>query len=133
MIKAAESPVQSPDVPQRLLDAAEQIVARDGVANLTLDAVAREAGVSQGGLLYHYPNKSALVTAILERLATRCETRHAAAIGQDSHQPGAFTRAYVQARKEPLDPQEVPFHCALLAAAGTDPQYLDPFRKRIAQ
>ena len=34
---------------ERLLDAAEQIVARHGVGNLTLDAVAHEAGVSKGG------------------------------------------------------------------------------------
>ena len=34
-----------------LLDAAEAVVARQGVANLTFDAVAAEAGMSKGGLL----------------------------------------------------------------------------------
>jgi hypothetical protein len=32
-----------------LLDAAEAVVARQGVANLTFDAVAAEAGMSKGG------------------------------------------------------------------------------------
>jgi AcrR family transcriptional regulator len=127
---ACENDVTS--VPDRLLNAAEQVVARDGVANLTLEAVAREAGVSKGGLLYHFPSKSALVTAIVERLATRCEASQCLCVEQDPA-PGSFTRAYLQARQEPLDPQEVPFHCALLAAAGTDPQYLEPFRRRIEQ
>lgn len=120
-------------VPDRLLNAAEQVVTRDGVSNLTLEAVAKQAGVSKGGLLYHYPSKSALVTAIVARLATRCEANQALSVESDSQGPGTFTRAYLQARKEPLDPQEVPFHCALLAAAGTDSQYLDPFRQCIGQ
>lgn len=134
MHKTVTTPEADPlTVPGRLLNAAEQVVTRDGVSNLTLEAVAREAGVSKGGLLYHYPSKSALITAIVERLATRCEAGQALSVQHDAQTPGAFTRAYLQARQEPLDPQEVPFHCALLAAAGTDPQYLDPFRRRIAQ
>ena len=46
---------------QRLLKAAAEITALDGAANLTLDKVAERAGVSKGGLLYHYPNKQALL------------------------------------------------------------------------
>jgi hypothetical protein len=38
----------------------------------------------------------------------------------------------VAARAEPLTPDEEPVHTALLAAAGTDPAYLDPIRERFA-
>ena len=48
-----------------LLDAAAEVVRVDGVSNLTLDRVAEVAGVSKGGLLYHYPNKQSLVSACL--------------------------------------------------------------------
>jgi AcrR family transcriptional regulator len=120
-------------VQDRLLDAAEQVVARDGVANLTLDAVAREAGVSKGGLLYHYPSKSALITAIVERLAQRCEADQQQALAEEPPAPGAFTRAFIRAHSAPIDPREVPVHSALLAAAGTDPQFMQPFRRRCAQ
>jgi AcrR family transcriptional regulator len=113
------------------LNAAEQVVARDGVSNLTLDAAAREAGVSKGGLLYHFPSKSALVIAVVERLATRCESKHAEALNAEDPGPGAFTRAYLRARLQPREPQETLIQTALLAAAGTDPQYLDPFRQRL--
>jgi hypothetical protein len=34
---------------------------------------------------------------------------------------------------EPLDPDEVRVHTALIAAIGTDPQYAEPFRKRITE
>ena len=42
------------DTRRRLLDAATAVVRRDGARALTLDAVAAEAGVSKGGLLYHF-------------------------------------------------------------------------------
>ncbi|MFN0060087.1 MAG: TetR/AcrR family transcriptional regulator [Planctomycetota bacterium] len=51
-----------------MLDAAEAVVVRKGIANLTLDAVAAEAGMSKGGLLHHFPTKDKLV----EGLVTRC-------------------------------------------------------------
>lgn len=52
----------------RLLDAAKQILVERGAGQLTLDAVAGLAGVSKGGLLYHFPSKSALVEGLAMRL-----------------------------------------------------------------
>src|SRR5215469_14026355 len=51
----------------RLLDAAERVVAESGATHLTLDAVAKSAGVSKGGLLYHFPSKEALLEGMLSR------------------------------------------------------------------
>src|SRR5476651_2729859 len=62
-------PIQLLDTRTRVLDAAEAIVRAKGVAGLTLDAAAREAGVSKGGLLYHFASKEALLTGLLARLA----------------------------------------------------------------
>lgn len=121
------------NVRDRLLNAAEQVVARDGVRNCTLEAVAKEAEVSKGGLLYHFATKSALLTAIVERLAARFDNDQRQSMEQDRETYGAFTRAYLLARMEKPGPEEKPLHTALLAAAGTDPQYLDPFRKRIVE
>ena len=50
-----------------LLDAAEQVAIRLGAANLTLEVVAKEAGVAKGGLIYHFPSKRALFQAMLAR------------------------------------------------------------------
>jgi AcrR family transcriptional regulator len=119
-------------VRDRLLNAAEQVAARDGVANLTLEAVAREAGVSKGGLLYHFPSKSALISATVERLAIRCECDQECALKNDPCTPGAFTRAYLTARTRVPGPAEEPFLTAILAAVGTDRHYLEPLLKRVA-
>ena len=40
-----------------LLQAAATVIRRAGSLNLTLDAVAREAGVSKGGLLTTFPTR----------------------------------------------------------------------------
>ena len=45
------------DCRQAILEAAERVVTEAGAAHLTLDAVAGKAGVSKGGLLYHFPSK----------------------------------------------------------------------------
>lgn len=50
----------------RLSIAAYQIVARGGLNALRMRNVAEEAGVSQGALLHHFPDKNAIVLATIE-------------------------------------------------------------------
>jgi AcrR family transcriptional regulator len=114
---------------ERLLDATERVVARDGVTALTLDAVAKEAAVSKGGLLYHFPSKQALVLGMIERFAQQRDCEYASAIA--SGDPGAFARALVDVRCRPLQHDQVPVHAAILAAVGTNPQYIEPLRERL--
>jgi AcrR family transcriptional regulator len=49
------------------LDAAFAIIARDGPGRLTLDAIARESGMSKGGVMHHFRTKEAVLKALLER------------------------------------------------------------------
>ncbi|MBI2254597.1 MAG: TetR/AcrR family transcriptional regulator [Proteobacteria bacterium] len=50
-----------------VLEAALAVISRDGPNRLTLEAIAKEAGVSKGGLLHQFPNKIAVMRALLER------------------------------------------------------------------
>ncbi|WP_130014071.1 TetR/AcrR family transcriptional regulator [Serinicoccus sediminis] len=52
----------------RLLDAFEELVIEHGERAGTLAATAEHAGVSKGGLLYHFGSKDALVQGLAERL-----------------------------------------------------------------
>lgn len=52
----------------RILDAYADLLAVEGERYATLDAVAAKAGVSKGGLLYHFPSKDRLAAALCERL-----------------------------------------------------------------
>ena len=49
-----------------VIQAALAIIARDGPARLTLDAIARESGISKGGLMHQFRTKEAVVKALLE-------------------------------------------------------------------
>ncbi|MET9609573.1 TetR family transcriptional regulator [Streptomyces sp. NPDC006512] len=51
-----------------LLDAAERVLTSSGGAELTLRAVAEEAGVRLGHLQYYFPARSALLSALLDRV-----------------------------------------------------------------
>ncbi len=53
--------------PDAVLDAAENMVIEGGVQNFTMEAVAKRAGISKGGLLYIYPTKDQLILAMLDR------------------------------------------------------------------
>ena len=52
----------------RILDTLESILIAEGDRGATLDAVAAQAGVSKGGLLYHFRNREAMVDGLLDRL-----------------------------------------------------------------
>ncbi|GAA3678743.1 TetR/AcrR family transcriptional regulator [Nonomuraea antimicrobica] len=73
------------------MDAAEDLLCDQGSAALTLAAVADRAGVSKGGLLYHYGSKEALIKGMVERLIEDFDELMAA-------QPGeTYTERYLGA------------------------------------
>ena len=53
--------------PDRILVAYEDLLIEVGERGATLDAVASRAGVSKGGLLYHFGSKDALSAGLVER------------------------------------------------------------------
>jgi len=50
-----------------LLEAAAQVLERDGLEGFTTNAVAQRAGVGVGSLYQYFPNKDALVLALMRR------------------------------------------------------------------
>ena len=48
-----------------VLEAAAELVAQDGAAKLTLDAVAERVGLSKGGILHHFATKDSLIAAMV--------------------------------------------------------------------
>ncbi|GAA4836428.1 TetR/AcrR family transcriptional regulator [Actinomycetospora corticicola] len=57
-----------PSQRDRIVDAYVDHVVSEGPETVTLDAVAARAGVSKGGLLYHFGSKEALLEGMLERV-----------------------------------------------------------------
>ena len=52
-----------------------ELVLETGAGHLTLDAVAKCAGLSKGGLLYHFPSKDLLLEAMLTRFLSDIEAQ----------------------------------------------------------
>jgi AcrR family transcriptional regulator len=115
----------------RLLDAAEELAAAQGATSLTLDAVARTAGVSKGGLLHHFPTKEALLEAMLQRHIDRVDARVAALqrARPDCEQNPLL--AHVLALLETL-PAKPAVGAALIAASASDPTLMQPCRQQYA-
>lgn len=117
---------------QAILQAARRVVQASSVAALTLDAVAREAGVSKGGLLYHFPSKDALLAGMIEQLVESFDADlHAAAADEPAGRPGRWARAYAKSTCAP-DWEPMDLSADLLAAAALNPGLLEPLRARYA-
>jgi AcrR family transcriptional regulator len=117
----------------RLLDAAEAIVSRDGVTALTFDAVAAAAQVSKGTALYHFACKEDLTTAMIERFVARFDTAWADAIHDDNAALGRKIRAYVTAtfKNEMLTGQGFDqINGAITAALANFPDRVEPVRQQ---
>jgi AcrR family transcriptional regulator len=59
----------------RLLDATAAVLKARGLDNTTTNHIAEQAGVSIGSLYQYFPDKDALVEALLERVASEASTR----------------------------------------------------------
>jgi AcrR family transcriptional regulator len=115
----------------RILDAAEAVVVRQGIAHLTLDAVAAEAGVSKGGLLHHFPAKDRLVEAMVTRCAENWRTLFMTAYGRTPMGPGRMARALVNACLSEGDvwtEQLRRSSSAVFVALAQNPSLIEPMR-----
>lgn len=103
---------------ERILDAALEVFGAQGYDVGSLREVAALAGISQAGLLHHFPNKVALLSAVLERRDDRASEQTAAA------SPGIETLGALvdYARISALKPGEIELF-AVLSAEATRPEH----------
>jgi AcrR family transcriptional regulator len=111
---------------ERILEAAGRLARQLGPGNISLEAVAAEAGISKGGLLYHFPSKDRLLRAIVGRFVEQLEQSLEAEPGADRPNGlmAAYVRQLVREREECLPPPT-----GLLAALAEQPDLLDPVRR----
>jgi AcrR family transcriptional regulator len=111
---------------RRILDAAQDLALCAGAGNLSLDAVAERAGVSKGGLLYHFPTKARLLEALVADYLGRFDA--ALSAEEKNAAPDAVIRAYlaqfVKERTRSAEPA-----AGLLAAFAEDPDLLAPVQR----
>jgi len=90
---------------QAILDAAEKVVARDGAANLSVERVAREAGISKASVLYDFKTKQAVLEAVVERAFARDNAMHSQIeAGLERHENQAITGRILGAKAPISEP-----------------------------
>lgn len=99
---------------ERILDTYERILIEDGERAATFDRIASDAGVSKGGLLYHFSDKQTLAEGLLERLRALA-VEDAAKMEAAPEGPSVY---YVSSSVFKGDP----FDRALLAATRLGPE-----------
>ena len=102
---------------------ASTVIRRDGATALTLDAVAAEAGVSKGGVLYHFATKRALIDGLISRWLDD----FAAQLEDES-----FAATYVS-RLRSSATGDVDSEVGLLAGMLEEPEVLEVARERYAE
>ena len=100
-----------------IFEACSRILRNYGLVNLTLEKVAEEAGLSKGGLLYHFPNKASLIESLFEYHSEIFETRLSELAEEEGDDAGVWLRAYARASIEQItDPGNAGLYASLFAA-----------------
>jgi AcrR family transcriptional regulator len=129
LASAAVSPAR-----ERILEAAERVVGEVGAARVTLDGVAQAAGVSKGGLLYHFPSKEALLGALAKRYVegmTDCIEQAKSGMGETEGRD--LKACIVGILEQQPRTKMLGMGAALFATAANDLTLLEVIRDRIAQ
>lgn len=97
---------------ERILDSAEQLILDHGLAATSIDQILRAAGTSKGAFFHHFPSKSSLARALVERYAANdvamleeFMTRAEAQTDDPAAQVVAFLRLFEAAADEMVSQQ----------------------------
>lgn len=106
---------------EALLDAAQDVLLREGAANLTIEAVAANAGISKASVLYDYKTKQALVRAMIERrLDTEWERVCDIKCSLESS-PDAGIQSWIQASRRELSDEDRMLAMGMMVALAGEP------------
>lgn len=81
---------------RQILEVAGQAVLRRG-ANVSLADIAREAGITKGGLMHHFRSRDELMAGLVEHVVHQIWEEVMAHVDITENRPGKFTRGYVRA------------------------------------
>lgn len=100
-----------------LLDAAYDLLAEGGAAEVTFAAIARRTGLARNSVYKYFPNRHELLTEVVRQAAPRWTARIHSAIAAAGDAPEARIAAYVTAQLEMVRDGE-----HRIARAAADPQ-----------
>ncbi len=124
---------------QSILETALDVLMKDGVGALTLERVARDVGLSKGGLLYHFESKEQLLEGLIELLMLDWDREQSTAFPTTStpqkKPSSAFSTTGDPSSTLEAHPSQHPLQgpqiaSILMAARAINPTLLDPIQDR---
>lgn len=132
MARSSDAPLRGrprdPDTDRRILDAALQLLGRDGFARMSMDAVAADAGVAKPTIYRRYPSKSDLAAAALAHLAASRDTSAPPRTGNLEHDLVAVLRHFKRGVDRPFG---IALVGTVLAEEHDTPELLELYRRVI--
>lgn len=118
---------QKIDTKDKIIQAVYDLVTEQGITKMTMESVAEEAGMSKGGLFYHFASKELLIKAMLNKIFGQFDNALDEEYQQDDG-PGGRARSYIKTTFLKYDKDENELVVALLAALVNYPPLLDTAR-----
>src|ERR1700729_1674452 len=84
-------------VGESLLNAAFELAATKGMADVTVNKVSKLADVTKGAFFNHFDSKETLVTELMQMLLTRLDKQFVRLMAEEENSDGCFSRAYIRA------------------------------------
>lgn len=113
---------------EAIMDAAEAMILEQGFAATSVDRIIGRAGVTKGTFFYHYPSKTALAHALVERWA-RLDLGHLndnlAAAEAASEDPLEQLLAFIDAFREAAEALSEPYPGCLFASYCYEAELFD--------
>lgn len=110
----------------KVLDAAEEVVAQTGAAALSFEAVARAAGVTKSGVQYCFGTKENLILSMIRRWGDSFEREVMERVGDD-RSPRSIIRGHLEATRD-SDEAEYSRSAAIMAALLQRPEQVEATR-----
>lgn len=124
------------DTRSLLMDAAEKLLLRHGLAGTTVEAVVEEAGVTKGAFFYHFDSKDELARSLVERYEAHDQDlmdEHMAEAERRSEDPLEQVLIFVQLFEDQMEKLSEPYPGCLFASYCYQNEMFDEETKGIVQ
>ncbi len=112
------------DAREKILTAAADVAREAGPGSVSLEAVANRAGVSKGGLLYHFPSKAKLMQALVEHYLAEFQT----SLDEAQANGESLLAAFVKRAASECEEKKPASANWIFSAIAQDPDFLFPMK-----
>lgn len=126
---------RSIETKEKLLYSSAQIIIKNGISKLTLEEVAKNAGVSKGGLLHHFKSKEILIEEMLKFAIKKVDKNFKEFYDKEKKGKGQFLRSYIKAYLYDTNLEDIFFSKKLwsvfLSSMLENPNLIEIFKESI--